>query len=66
MKKVVIADHHPIVRKGISCILKNDVNLSIVGIVDNGSDLLILEVSFSVLTVHCFAILLMQHPAIFV
>ena len=39
MKKVVIADHHPIVRKGISCILKNDVNLSIVGIVDNGSDL---------------------------
>ena len=59
MKKVVIADHHPIVRKGISCILKNDVNLSIVGIVDNGSDLyknleehkpdiLIMEIEFEI------------------
>ena len=39
MKKIVIADHHPITRKGISCLLKKDVNFSIVGKANNGNEL---------------------------
>ena len=39
MKKIVIADHHPITRKGISCILKKDENFSIVGKANNGTEL---------------------------
>ncbi len=39
MKKIVIADHHPITRKGISCLLKKDPNYSIVGKANNGNEL---------------------------
>mgnify|MGYP001944381861 CR=1 FL=1 len=39
MKKIVIADHHPITRKGISCMLKKNVNFSIVGKANNGNEL---------------------------
>ena len=39
MKKIVIADHHPVTRKGITCILKKDENLSVVGKANNGSEL---------------------------
>lgn len=39
MKKIVIADHHPITRKGISCILKKDENFTIVGKANNGTEL---------------------------
>lgn len=39
MKKVVIADHHPITRKGISCLLKDNENFSIVGKANNGVEL---------------------------
>ncbi len=39
MKKIVIADHHPVTRKGISCLLKKDVNFSIVGKANNGNEL---------------------------
>ena len=31
MKKIVIADHHPVTRKGITCMLKKDENFKIVG-----------------------------------
>jgi len=36
MKRIVIADHHPITRKGITCLLKKNENFSIVGKVNNG------------------------------
>ncbi len=39
MKKIVIADHHPVTRKGISCLLKKDENFSIVGKANNGTEL---------------------------
>ena len=39
MKKIVIADHHPITRKGITCLLKKDENFSIVGKANNGDEL---------------------------
>ncbi len=39
MKKIVIADHHPITRKGITCLLKKDENFSIVGKANNGAEL---------------------------
>ena len=39
MKKIVIADHHPITRKGISCLLKKDENFSVVGKANNGNEL---------------------------
>lgn len=39
MKKIVIADHHPVTRKGISCILKKDENFSVVGKANNGAEL---------------------------
>jgi len=40
MKKIVIADHHPITRKGISCMLKNKKDeFSILAKVNNGEEL---------------------------
>jgi len=39
MKKIVIADHHPVTRKGISCLLKKNPNFSIVGKANNGNEL---------------------------
>jgi len=39
MKKIVIADHHPVTRKGISCLLKKDTNFSVVGKANNGNEL---------------------------
>jgi DNA-binding NarL/FixJ family response regulator len=39
MKKIVIADHHPVTRKGIACMLKKSKEYSIVGKVNNGDEL---------------------------
>ncbi|MCB0456889.1 MAG: response regulator transcription factor [Flavobacteriaceae bacterium] len=39
MKKIVIADHHPVTRKGIACMLKKSKDFSIVGKVNNGDEL---------------------------
>ncbi len=39
MKKIVIADHHPITRKGIACLLKKNESFSIVGKANNGDEL---------------------------
>lgn len=39
MKNIVIADHHPITRKGISCMLKKNENFSIIGRANNGNEL---------------------------
>lgn len=39
MKKVLIADHHPITRKGISCLLKNKNEYAIIGRANNGNEL---------------------------
>lgn len=39
MKKIVIADHHPVTRKGITCLLKKDANFSVVGKANNGNEL---------------------------
>tara|TARA_B100000497_G_scaffold95824_1_gene107545 strand:- start:22959 stop:23591 length:633 start_codon:yes stop_codon:yes gene_type:complete len=39
MKKIVIADHHPVTRKGITCMLKKDENFKIVGKANNGAEL---------------------------
>jgi len=39
MKTLVIADHHPVTRKGISCMLKKNSNFSIVGKVSNRDEL---------------------------
>ncbi|MEZ4858592.1 MAG: response regulator transcription factor [Flavobacteriaceae bacterium] len=39
MKKIVIADHHPVTRKGIACMLKKSKDFSIIGKVNNGDEL---------------------------
>lgn len=39
MKRIVIADHHPVIRKGISCMLKKSKDFSIVGKANNGDEL---------------------------
>lgn len=39
MKRIVIADHHPITHKGITCLLKKDPNFLIVGKANNGNEL---------------------------
>lgn len=39
MKRIVIADHHPVVRKGISCMIKKSNEYDIVGKVNNGEEL---------------------------
>lgn len=39
MKKILIADHHPVTRKGISCMLKKTDKFSIVGKANNGDEL---------------------------
>jgi DNA-binding NarL/FixJ family response regulator len=39
MKRIVIADHHPVTRKGIACMLKKKDNFSIVGKANNGDEL---------------------------
>lgn len=39
MKRIVIADHHPVVRKGISCMLKKEKGFSIVGKANNGEEI---------------------------
>jgi DNA-binding NarL/FixJ family response regulator len=39
MKKIVIADHHPITTKGVSCLIKKDENYEIVGKANNGNEL---------------------------
>jgi len=39
MTRIVIADHHPVTRKGISCMLKKKDNFSIVGKANNGDEL---------------------------
>lgn len=39
MKSIFIADHHPITRKGIACMLKKSKKFTIVGKANNGSEL---------------------------
>jgi len=39
MKKIVIADHHPVTRKGISCMLKKNDKYTIIGKANNGEEL---------------------------
>ena len=39
MKKILIADHHPVTRKGITCMLKKTDKFSIVGKANNGDEL---------------------------
>jgi len=39
MTKIIVADHHPIIRKGVSCLLKNEKKLDIVKKVNNGTEL---------------------------
>ena len=39
MTRIVIADHHPVTRKGIACMLKKKDNFSIVGKANNGDEL---------------------------
>ena len=39
MKRIVIADHHPVIRKGIACMLKKSKDFSIVGKANNGDEL---------------------------
>lgn len=39
MKKILIADHHPMTRKGISCMLKKTDKFLIVGKANNGEEL---------------------------
>lgn len=39
MKKIIIADHHPVTRKGIACMLKKSKDYTIVGKVNNGDEL---------------------------
>jgi DNA-binding NarL/FixJ family response regulator len=39
MKSIFIADHHPITRKGIACLLKKSKKFTIVGKANNGSEL---------------------------
>jgi len=39
MKTVLIADNHPITRKGVSCLLKKNKNFSIIGKANNAEEL---------------------------
>jgi len=39
MKKILIADHHPVTRKGITCMLKKNENFTIVGKASTGDEL---------------------------
>lgn len=39
MKNIVIADHHPVTRKGIQCMLKKNDNYNIIGKANNGEEL---------------------------
>ena len=39
MKKIFIADHHPVTRKGIACMLKKNDNFEIIGKANNGDEL---------------------------
>jgi len=39
MKRIVIADHHPVIRKGIACMLKKSKDYSVVGKANNGDEL---------------------------
>jgi DNA-binding NarL/FixJ family response regulator len=39
MKKILIADHHPVTRKGIACMLKKNEEYSIVAKANNGEEL---------------------------
>jgi len=39
MKRIVIADHHPVTRKGIACMIKKDEHFTIVGKANNGNEL---------------------------
>lgn len=39
MKRIVIADHHPVTRKGIACMLKKSKDFTIVGKANNGDEL---------------------------
>lgn len=39
MKKILIADHHPVTRKGIACMLKKNDNYQIIGKANNGDEL---------------------------
>jgi len=39
MKNIVIADHHPVTRKGIQCMLKKNENYNIIGKANNGEEL---------------------------
>ncbi len=39
MKKVLLADHHPITRKGIACLMKNKNEFEIIGRANNGNEL---------------------------
>ena len=39
MKKIIIADHHPVTRKGITCMLKKNDNFDIVGKATTGDEL---------------------------
>ena len=61
MKKIVIADHHPITREGLACLIKQDKKFTIVGIANDGKklnnvleeenpDILILEIDLPHIT----------------
>lgn len=39
MKTLVIADHHPVTRKGVSCMLKKNTNFTIIGRASNRDEL---------------------------
>jgi len=39
MKNVLIADHHPVTRKGISCLLKKISEFTVIGNANNGNEL---------------------------
>ncbi len=39
MKRIVIADHHPVTKKGIACMLKKSADYTIVGKANNGDEL---------------------------
>lgn len=39
MKRIIVADNHPIVRKGISCTLKKNTNYQIVGKANNAEEM---------------------------
>lgn len=41
MKRIIIADHHPVIRKGISCMLRKHDQFSIIDKVSNGEELLL-------------------------